>query len=265
MFKKALDKQRVSTDPSKITEKTIKENIILYLMDKGQAETSINCVLRAIRALFNFLVREGYLLQSPMRKMKLIKQKRKVVSTFSTDQLRVLIAQPDQTTFVGLRDHVIMMLFLETGIRVRELVDIDVNNIVWRDGVIVIDGKGYKQRMVPFQATVRKELSRYLNVRGNLDHDRLFVTIDNTPLTIRQVQEQLTNYGRRAGLKGVRCSPHTFRHTFAKLSVQNGADVFALQAVLGHATLDQVRTYVNLFSKEVRDEHRKFSPIEKIY
>ncbi|AHV99013.1 tyrosine-type recombinase/integrase [Paenibacillus sabinae] len=264
-FRRILDKQRMPTDPSKITEKTVKENVILYLMDDGQKETSINCVLRAARALFNFLVREGYLTQSPMRKMTLIKQKKTVVATFTPDQLRLLIAQPDQKTFVGVRDRTMIMLFAETGVRVRELTEIKTTDINWRDGVIKIDGKGYKQRLVPFQATMRKELARYLNLRGTLEHDNLFVTIDNTPLTVRQVQEQVAFYGRRAGIKGVRCSPHTLRHTFAKMSVQNGADVFALQAVLGHATLDQVRTYVNLFSNEVRDEHRKFSPLERMY
>ncbi|USB34267.1 tyrosine-type recombinase/integrase [Paenibacillus sp. YPG26] len=265
VFRKALEEQHISTDPGKLTEDILKENVILYMMENGQKETSINCVLRALRAMFNFLVWEGYLLQSPMHKMTLIKQKRTVVSTFTPDQLRLLIAQPDQKTFVGVRDRVIMMLFSETGVRVRELSDIKISDINWRDGVIKIDGKGYKQRLVPFQSVMRKELGKYLTLRGSLDHDTLFVTIDNTPLTVRQIQEQIAFYGRRAGITGVRCSPHTLRHTFAKMSVQNGADVFALQAVLGHATLDQVRTYVNMFSNEVRDQHRKFSPLEKMY
>ncbi|MNV38137.1 Tyrosine recombinase XerD [compost metagenome] len=264
-FERMLDKQGVPTDPNKITEKTIKENVILYMMDSELKETTINCVLRAVRTLFNFLVREGYLLQSPMRKMTLVKQKKTVVPTFSTDQLHRVLAQPDQKTFVGVRDHALMMLLAETGVRVRELTEIKTTDINWKDGVIKIDGKGYKQRLVPFQAVMKRELTKYVNIRGQLDHDTLFVTIDDTPLTVRQVQEQIAFYGRRAGITGVRCSPHTFRHTFAKMSVQNGADVFALQAVLGHASLDMVRTYVNLFSNEVRDKHRKFSPLEKMF
>lgn len=265
LFKSILERQHVNTDPNLITDKAIKEHIVLYMMDQGQKETSINCVLRSARALFNFLVREGQLEQSPMSNVSLVKQKKSVVAAFSAGQLRAIIEQADKSTFVGLRDRVIMMLFIETGVRVRELVDINVNDIVWREGVIVIDGKGYKQRAVPFQETMRKELARYVDVRGTLDHDRLFVTVDNTPITIRQVQEQISQYGRKAGVKGVRCSPHTFRHTFAKMSVQNGASMFALQAVLGHATLDQVRAYVHLFGHEVRKEHRRFSPLEKMY
>lgn len=264
-FQRILDKQGVPTDPNKITEHILKENVILYLMEAGQKETSINCVLRAVRTLFNFLVKEGYLLRSPMAKMTLVRQKKPIIKTFTTEQLHRILGQADQKTFVGVRDYTIMMFFAETGVRVRELVDIKVSDVNWKDGVVKIDGKNTRERLVPFQTVMKKQLSKYVSLRGELDHDSLFVTIDNTPLTIRQVQEQIAFYGVRAGIKDVRCSPHTFRHTFAKMSVQNGADVFALQAVLGHASLDQVRTYVNLFSSEVRDKHRKFSPLEKMF
>src|SRR5690625_6910135 len=81
----------------------------------------------------------------------------------------------------------------------------------------------------------------------------------------KAVQDRIAKYGRMANITNVRCSPHTFRHTFAKMSIRNGADVFALQKILGHQTLDMVRTYVNLFSTEVAEAHRKFSPMENLY
>ncbi|MCY7585928.1 tyrosine-type recombinase/integrase [Bacillus safensis] len=112
---------------------------------------------------------------------------------------------------------------------------------------------------------MKRQLRKYVQIRGDVPNEALFVTIDNTPLTIRQVQNRLRKYGRKANIKNVRCSPHTFRHTFAKMSVQNGADVFALQAVLWHTSLDMVRNYVNLFSSDVMDAHKKFSPVEKLF
>ena len=265
IFRELLEKARVPSAPANITQDAIKNHVILAMMDAGQKETSINCVLRAARALFNFLVNEGYLGRSPMKKMNLVRQKKTVIATFTSDQVRVILDQPDQKTFVGVRDHTLMMLLFETGVRIRELVEIELPHINWQDGVIRVDGKGNKQRLVPFQGVMRRQLAKYLQLRGGLDTVALFVTIDNEPVSIRSIQDQIAMYGRRAGIKDVRCSPHTFRHTFAKMSVQNGADVFALQAVLGHASLDQVRTYVNLFSNEVRDKHRKFSPIEKLF
>lgn len=264
VFQSLMEKQRISTKPHMITEDVLKTNVILYMMDDGQKETSINCVLRSVRALFNFLVKEGYMTKSPMRKVRLVKQQQTLIATFSHEQIKVLLGQPDRRTFVGVRDYTMMELFLETGVRVRELVEISVSDINWKEGLISIDGKGNKLRQVPFQATMRKDLARYLQVRGELETDALFTTVDNNPITIRTVQDILTDYGRRAGIRDVRVSPHTFRHTFAKMSVQNGANLFSLQAVLGHTTLDMVRRYVNLFSLEVRDHHRKFSPLERL-
>lgn len=196
------------------------------MMELNRKETTKNCTLRAARTLFNFLVKESYMLRSPMANMTLV------------------------------------MLFIETGVRVRELCDIKLTDIVWEDGAIKTDGKGYKQRLVPIQVTMKKQLQKYVKLRGELDTDSFFVSIDNRPIKIRSVQEQMAAYGKTANITGVRCSPHTARHTFAKMSVQNGADVFALQAVLGHAGLEMTRVYVNMFSGEVNAQHRKFSPLE---
>ncbi|MED2979541.1 tyrosine-type recombinase/integrase [Bacillus swezeyi] len=265
-FRTMLERQGISTKPGDITLKIIKENVIVYMMETlNRKETSINTRLRAIRAFFNFLEKDRQIYENPVRELSLLKQKKEVVETFSRDQLKDLLRQPDLGTFTGFRDYTIMLLLIETGVRVRELTDICVKDIRWEDSQIRIDGKGYKERLVPIQATMTRQLRKYVQIRGDVPNEALFVTIDNTPLTIRQVQNRLRKYGRKANIKNVRCSPHTFRHTFAKMSVQNGADVFALQAVLGHTSLDMVRNYVNLFSSDVMDAHKKFSPVEKLF
>ncbi|KKB71932.1 tyrosine-type recombinase/integrase [Bacillus sp. TH008] len=265
-FRTMLERQGISTKPGDITLKIIKENVIVYMMETlNRKETSINTRLRAIRAFFNFLEKDRQIYENPVRELSLLKQKKEVVETFSRDQLKDLLRQPDLGTFTGFRDYTIMLLLIETGVRVRELTDICVKDIRWEDSQIRIDGKGYKERLVPIQATMKRQLRKYVQIRGDVPNEALFVTIDNTPLTIRQVQNRLRQYGRKANIKNVRCSPHTFRHTFAKMSVQNGADVFALQAVLGHTSLDMVRNYVNLFSSDVMDAHKKFSPVEKLF
>ncbi|MGO4900295.1 tyrosine-type recombinase/integrase [Bacillus sp. GM2] len=265
-FRTMLERQGISTKPGDITLKIIKENVIVYMMETlNRKETSINTRLRAIRAFFNFLEKDRQIYENPVRELSLLKQKKEVVETFSRDQLKDLLRQPDLGTFTGFRDYTIMLLLIETGVRVRELTDICVKDIRWEDSQIRIDGKGYKERLVPIQATMKCQLRKYVQIRGDVPNEALFVTIDNTPLTIRQVQNRLRKYGRKANIKNVRCSPHTFRHTFAKMSVQNGADVFALQAVLGHTSLDMVRNYVNLFSSDVMDAHKKFSHVEKLF
>ena len=127
-----------------------------------------------------------------------------------------------------------MSLMLDTGIRARELVDLSVGDIRWEDNTILVDGKGNKERLVPMQTTLKRQLRKYVAIRGTLPAESLFVNIDDQTLSKRRIQEFIALYGRRANIQNVRCSPHTFRHTFAKMSVQNGADVFALQKILGH-------------------------------
>ncbi len=265
-FRGLLEDQDLPTHPSKITIKTIKENVIYYMMETlGRKESSINTRLRAIRAFFNFLYREGMLEYNPVQELSLIKQKKEIIEAFSREQLRDIFRQPNQSTFTGFRDYTLMLLMIETGVRARELCGICVKDIRWDDNQIRVDGKGNKERLVPIQTTVKRQLRKYLAIRGDIATPNLFVTIDDTPITIRQLQERIAKYGRMANVKDVRCSPHTFRHTFAKMSVQNGADVFSLQKVLGHTSLEMVRNYVNLFSSDVYDAHKKFSPVEKLF
>ena len=260
-----LERQDVTTKPAKITLKLLQENVILHMMENGAKETSINTRLRAVRAFFNWLEKERMISANPARELSLIKAKKEVIETFTRDQIRDLLRQPDQNTFTGFRDYTIILVMLETGVRARELCGMRVADVRWEDSQIRVDGKGYKERLVPIQATVKRQLRKYLAVRGDVSSDGLFVTVDNKPITIRQLQNRIAKYGRMANIKGVRCSPHTVRHTFAKMAVQNGADVFALQAVLGHTSLEMVRNYVNLFSSDVFDSHKRFSPVEKLF
>lgn len=265
MVRRFLEEGTGQEDAAQITRADIRNHIILRMMDEEKKETSINSRLRAARALFNFLEKEGYLPHNPMEDVKLVKEKKNVIETFSTDQIRMLLRTPNRETFTGLRDFTMMMLMLETGIRLKELCGIKTHHVNIDDGYVrITEGKGYKERTVPIQKSMRKQLATYMRVRGELHHDFLFVNIDNEPIAPRQVQNRIHQYGKQAGIKNVRCSPHTFRHTFAKLSVQNGANVFELQAMLGHTSLEMVRRYVNLFSTDVAAGHAKFSPIERL-
>jgi integrase/recombinase XerD len=262
-----LEAQTIPTRPDKITLEVLRQNVILYMMETlGRKETSINTRLRAVRAFFNFLYKEGMLETNPAAELKLIKAKKEVVETFTREQVRDILQQVDRASFTGLRDYTILLLLLETGIRAREISEIALKDIRWEDGQVRINGKGYKERLVPIQSTMRVQLRKYIQIRGDdVPNEALFVTIDNKPITIRQLQNRISKYGRMANIKNVRCSPHTFRHTFAKMSVQNGADVFTLQKVLGHTSLEMVRNYVNLFSSDVVNAHKRFSPLEKLF
>lgn len=264
-FMKFLEDQNVSTRLNDLTSDIITENFIEYSMTvRGNAYTSVALRLRALRAFFNWLVTRGVIAESPMKDIVISTPKTNDIETFTRSQIRDILRQPDLETFVGYRDYTMLIMFLETGIRLRECVDIKIGDIRWADSQIKITGKNRHVRLVPFQASTRRVLKRYLKARGESYVDELFITHDDTKMSRKGVQDRVNKYGRMANITNVRCSPHTFRHTFAKMSVQNGANLFDLQKILGHQTLEMVRVYVNFFSSEVMESHAKFSPIENL-
>lgn len=262
LTEQGIDTQRLK--PYDFTEEHAKENVILYMRNyKGNKIVSINTRLRALRALFNFLHKQRHIPNNPMENIKLLKDRKSIIATFTKDQLRKLFKQPDLKTFTGIRDYTIMMLMLETGIRVNELSGLSLNDVRWEDGLICIrNAKSYRERLVPIQSEMKQQLKKYIAVRGYVDSEAIFVSVDGSRLSKRGIQERITKYGHMAKIKDVRCSCHTFRHTFAKLSVQQGANIFELQTILGHTSMEVVKVYVNLFGSDVRDSHRKFSPLK---
>lgn len=265
-YYKLLREQDIDTSPLNITKEILKQNIILYMKNnKKNQVVTINTRLRAIRAFFNFLYREKYIKENPASDLKLLKDRKKVVETFTVEQLNSLFKQPNLRTFVGVRDYTFMLLLLETGIRVSELEGICLSDIHWSDSTVLIrNTKGYKQRLVPFQSKMKKQLEKYIQIRGVVETDALFVTLDGERMSKRQFQSRVSKYGKEAGIKGVRCSCHTFRHTFAKMAVKQGAGIFELQQILGHTSMEMVKVYVNLFSEDVKEKHKTFSPLRNI-
>lgn len=164
-----------------------------------------------------------------------------------------------------IRDYTIMLLLLETGMRVSELAGIKLEDIRWRENKILVLVKGNKERLVPFQRKMKTALQRYVTVRGDVPGvDNLFINQENLPMCTQNIHERITHFGITSNIAGVRVSPHTFRHTFAKMYIKNGGDTFSLQAILGHTTLDMVRNYVNMFSSNVQEQHNKFSFLEHL-
>ncbi|GIQ63553.1 tyrosine recombinase XerC [Paenibacillus cisolokensis] len=261
ILKRMLAEQGI-TRPIDVTKDTIYSAI--ERRKEEVSEETVNTNLRAWRVFFNFLAEENYLMSNPFSGIKLIKTEKRVIETFSKEQIRRLLEIHDRQTFTGYRNYVFMSFLLETGARVSEAVGIRTTDIQWRERLVKLDGKGRKERLVPFQSRMERHLREYLKIRGLLDHDFVFVNIDNEPWKLRSAQEMITLTGMEAGIKGVRCSAHTFRHTFARLYIVNGGDPFSLQKILGHTTLDMVKTYVNLWSADIAGAHAKYSPLERL-
>jgi integrase/recombinase XerD len=148
--------------------------------------------------------------------------------------------------------------------RVSELTNLKIEDIDWTENMFLIMGKGRKERIVPFSSRLKRVLWKYLNKRSYIENDYLFLDIYGEKMTRHAVQQMTSKYGKKAKITKVRVSPHTFRHTFSKMWILNGGDIFSLQKILGHTTMDMVRNYVNLASSDVQIQHKKFSPLDRM-
>ncbi|MFC7062762.1 tyrosine-type recombinase/integrase [Halobacillus seohaensis] len=264
-FRRYLVRFEKSLDLNLVVRKDIDDYIDDMKHERQLKVGTINTKLRAIRTLFNFLDDGKYIDNNPMRKYPLLKDRKANIETFNLTQLKKLLNSPDLRTFTGQRDYTYLLLLVETGLRLNEVAGVLVEDVKLSEGQIFVrNTKNHLHRYVPIQSKMKEQLSRYLKIRGTCETGHLFVTIDETRMTRNALQRLVAIHGKRAGIKGVRCSPHTLRHTFAKLSVMNGAGIFELQKILGHSSMEMVRVYVNLFSSEVSEKHKSFSPLKDL-
>jgi len=264
-WRRELEALGLSLSVHEISRKTIEEFVYRHVHEKGLKYSSAANTLRGVKAFANFLERTGVIETHGFHEFVIGESKADPIQTFSEAQIARLLAQPNPEFFTGVRDYTIILLLLETGVRLRELCDLRLSDVDLDDRLLRVLGKNQSFRYVPYQAHFANVLRQYLKVRGDSETDALFITVDDDPIKGRTVQDALKKYAKAANISGVRVSPHTFRHTFAKMYVQNGGDPFSLQKILGHSTMDMVRKYVNMFGSELDEAHRKFSPLNNFF
>lgn len=199
---------------------------------------SVQGHVRAIKAFWSWLLDEGYVESNTMAKFPLPKVPWELPKILTVEQLKKLIAELDRTTAKGMRQYCIVLLLLDTGVRISEMVNMKLADLDLNHGSIRVTGKGQKERFVPISRETRKQLRRYLGSYYTglcpAGSSYLFPDSSGEPITVNGVQQFFRRLARKAGLTGVRCSPHVFRHTFATMSVAGGADILILQEIMGH-------------------------------
>ena len=164
------------------------------------------------------------------------------------------------------RDRTIFMILLDSGLRIGELINLSMEDIYKDEGLLKVMGKGKKERIVPIGSNAQKALQRYLfryRVTPALPITKaVFLSIHGTPVTENSIKLIFARLAQRSGVK--RLHAHLCRHTFATRFLSNGGDVFTLQQILGHSTLEMVRHYVNLASNHIAIQHRRYSPLDHL-
>lgn len=241
------------------------DDFLVSVHASGVSPHTVRGAAQTIKAVSRFGFRKGYIPTEITRDFDMPKVPQVIVQTFSDVQLEALLNAPDKRRWVGLRDRAILMLLLDTMARVSEACGLNAGDVDIEGQSIRVMGKGRKERDIPFGQVTMQTMRKYAReVADQRPDDPFFISHTGKRLAREHIAERMRKYGKKAKIEGVRCSPHTLRHTGAKRFVMNGGDIFTLQKLLGHTSLVMVRRYVELASVDVRRQHERFSPADSL-
>jgi integrase/recombinase XerD len=214
--------------------------------------------------LFRFLASEGHIRENPARLLETPRIARKLPDVLSTDDVDRLLARPDPSTPGGKRDRAMLELLYATGLRVSELIGLKVLSVNLESGYVRTVGKGAKERLVPMGGKAIEAVKDYLSdgrpqmLRGaNLPY--LFLNFRGRPLTRQGFWKIIKAYGNAAGIKK-KITPHSLRHSFASHLLEAGADLRAVQVMLGHEDISTTQIYTHVTRDKLRELHEKCHP-----
>lgn len=234
-----------------------------YLL-KNYKETSVNTYLRGIRAIFYFFMDLHY-----MDKMQvgLVKATKEVKPTYTDEELEKLLKKPNikakNASFSEYRNWVLVNYLLATGNRVATVCNIKNKNVNLNTDMIILEKtKNRKEQIIPISRSMHVILKEYMSYREGEPEDYLFCNQSGYKFTEDACKHAIAKYNRRRGVRKTSC--HVFRHTFAKKWILNGGDIFRLQKLLGHSSMEMVREYVEMFGEDLQKDYNEFNPLESL-
>lgn len=238
---------------------------VAWLHDQNYAKSTIARRLAAVRSFGKFLCRQGVLQQNPALALRGPRLEKKLPHFLTVADVQKLLAAPDPSGWAGSRDRALLETLYSAGLRVSELVGLDLADADLNDGVVIVRGKGKKERLALLGPAAVSAVSAWLPERAALlqragaDSPAVFLNKDGGRLTARSVGRLLAGYLRLAGLDP-RTSPHTLRHSFATHLLDAGADIRGVQELLGHKSLNTTQVYTHVTTQRLQDSYRKAHP-----
>jgi integrase/recombinase XerC len=274
-----VNRQRRQLEPRHLELGTIRA-FMGDLHRQGHARTSVARKLSALRAFGRYLRREGWIEGDPASLLVAPRREQKVPAHLTIDEMATLLEVPDTAQPLGRRDRAILELFYASGLRLSELVGLDLDDVNLSARMVRVMGKGSKERLVPFNTSAASSLRAWLKDRAALitfdvpaegarkrrrapeSQHPLFVNFRGTRLTGRSVQRLVARYVSLCSTRfGI--SPHALRHSFATHLLQRGADLRAIQELLGHVQLSTTQRYTHVNAAQLLDVYRKAHPRAK--
>jgi len=233
------------------------------LRRRGLKKSSLARKLAVLRSFFKYLRREGLVRANPASLVNIPRQEKPLPAFLTIDQAAALMESPTEQDRFFMRDRAILETFYSTGIRLSELAGLNLEDIDLDSGLVRIRGKGKKERIVPIGSKAIEALKKYLEIRGVQSNGQaLFLNRSGDRLTTRSVERVVKRYTNRMGLPEV--SPHGLRHSFATHLLEDGADLRAIQELLGHSSISTTQRYTHLNADQLMSIYDKTHPRARV-
>jgi integrase/recombinase XerD len=252
-----------ATAPSNVGSRTLRE-YVYHLKDLGLAPASIRRNVSAVRSYFRFMLDEGHLVRDPSERLETPKRWRTLPEVLTVEEVNKLIAAPSLDEPLAFRDRAMLELAYAAGLRVSEWISIGVRDVLMDEHLVRVFGKGGKERIVPIGRSAIGAVAIYLReLRPRIERGKgkgiLFLNARGEPMSRMGAWKILRKYVDQAGIKK-RVTPHTLRHSFATHLLEGGADLRAVQEMLGHADISTTQIYTHVDREYLRSVHRQFHP-----
>ena len=253
----------IEVSPATITEETLQE--FIYEIAKTVNPRSQSRIISGLKGFFNYLIFEEYRLTNPLELIEAPKLGRKLPDTLAITEIDAMIKAIDLSTAQGERNRAILETLYGCGLRVSELINLKISDLFFDEDFIKVSGKGNKERLVPIGPITEKYISIYRNeIRRHQDiaptaKDTLFLNRRGKPLTRAMIFTIVKQLAEKAGIHKT-ISPHTFRHSFATHLLENGADLRAIQQMLGHESITTTEIYTHIDKKHLTEIINQFHP-----
>ncbi|MCD6205375.1 MAG: site-specific tyrosine recombinase XerD [Candidatus Marinimicrobia bacterium] len=244
---------------------SIIQKFINTLADLGLVASSLSRNFSSIRSFHKFLVGENLVRENPAEMLQSPRLPARLPKILELSEIDAIMAAIDINTNKGIRDRAIIETLYSTGVRVSELTSLEMSHVYFRHNVIRVFGKGSKERIVPFGERAKSYLKNYITAvrsllrRGTKSGDILFLNMRGTPLSRMGVWKIIQQYVKLADIRK-QVSPHVFRHSFATHLLEGGANLRAVQEMLGHSDISTTQIYTHLDREYLIEQHRTFHP-----
>ena len=254
--------QKNNMDLKKVKKETVNE-YVQHLTQIGKSPATVTRSTASIKSFYNFMMQAGHVKSNPAKAVTAVKVDRKIPEILTNKEVELFLEQPKCVDEKGYRDHAMLELLYATGIRVSELIGLNVNDVNLTVGFVLCHGKE-KERIIPLYQTAIKALQDYVkDIRPRIvsdeDEEALFVNMSGERMSRQGFWKIIKYYQEKAGIEKD-ITPHTLRHSFAVHLLQNGADLRAIQEMLGHADISSTHIYTHVLKKQLNDIYHKAHP-----